>query len=74
MAGVNKLDDADKPKTDVVFLFGAGASVDADIPDTFEFVTSFEEHVKQHHPKFSELLSNILKVIGKFNENKHVRE
>ena len=60
--------------TEVVFLFGAGASVDADVPDTYKFVTNFEEHIKQHHPELFEQLLSILKVIGKFNERNSVTE
>jgi hypothetical protein len=60
--------DDNQPKTNVIFLFGAGASVDAGIPDTFKFVSDFEGHVKQNHPEFIELHSTILKVREEFNE------
>ena len=60
----------DKPPANVIFLFGAGASVDADIPDTYKFVTDFEEHVKQQYPKLFDLLSTILKAREEFNEKK----
>ena len=63
----------DKPPANVIFLFGAGASVDADIPDTYKFVTDFEEHVKQHNPELSEQLLSILKVMEKFNEKNSVK-
>jgi hypothetical protein len=59
-----------KKETAVVFLFGAGASVDAGIPDTFKFVVDFEEHIKKNHGELSEQLSAILKVIGKFQGKK----
>ena len=52
----------------MIFLFGAGASVDAGIPDTYTFVEAFEEHVKQNHSEFYELHSTILKKREKFNE------
>lgn len=66
--------EEDRQETDVVFLFGAGASVDADVPDTFEFVADFEEHITKHHPELSEQLSDILKVVGKFNEKDSAKE
>jgi hypothetical protein len=62
------LSAADKPESEVIFLFGAGASVDAGIPDTYTFVVDFEEYIKQNHPELSELLSEILSIREKFNE------
>ena len=62
------MSDKNQPKTNTVFLFGAGASVDAGIPDTYDFVKVFEEYVNQHHKEFSEILSKIMEVREKFNE------
>jgi len=32
-------------KNEVIFFFGAGASVDAGISDTYTFAEKFEEHI-----------------------------
>lgn len=66
--GACGLNNVNKPETEVVFLFGAGASVDAGIPDTYSFVIDFEDHIKQHNPELTEQLSSILSIIEKFNE------
>jgi NAD-dependent SIR2 family protein deacetylase len=42
-----------KQRQDVVFFFGAGASVDAGIPDTYEFVEDFKNYIQ---PKASDEL------------------
>jgi hypothetical protein len=54
--------------TDVIFLFGAGASVDAGIPDTYRFVEEFKSHIKQNHPKYYDQLLGILKIREGFNK------
>ncbi len=51
----------------LVFLFGAGASVDAGVPDTYSFVKEFESYVNNERPEFGELLSRILKIREKYN-------
>jgi hypothetical protein len=61
--------DLKKNKQDVIFFFGAGASVDASIPDTYGFAVQFSEHVKNCH---SDLFTTLLKIIElreKFNES-----
>ena len=60
----------DKLTTEVVFLFGAGASVDADVPDTYKFVITFQDHIKQLHPQLAEQFSSIFNIIEKLNERK----
>jgi NAD-dependent SIR2 family protein deacetylase len=62
------LSDNEQRNTDTIFLFGAGASVDAGIPDTYTFVSEFEEYINQHHSDFRELLSSIVKIRKKFNQ------
>lgn len=54
-------------KREVIFLFGAGASVDAEIPDTYTFVEEFESYIKREHPKLFDSLSKIKKVCESFN-------
>jgi len=49
-------------KQGVVFFFGAGASVDAAIPDTYRFVTLFEDYVKNERPELYDSLSEILRI------------
>jgi hypothetical protein len=51
----------------VIFLFGAGASVDADIPDTYQFVENFEAHIRQRHSQLHNTLLEIIKVREGFN-------
>lgn len=55
-------------KREVIFLFGAGASVDAGIPDTYRFVKDFELRIEQDYPKFHEALLKICEIREKFNE------
>ncbi|MGD6809603.1 MAG: SIR2 family protein [Candidatus Bathyarchaeia archaeon] len=54
-------------KQEIVFLFGAGASVDAGVPDTYSFTSQFQESIKEKS-KLSELLWTILKILEKTNE------
>jgi hypothetical protein len=68
------LSDANTPKTDVIFLFGAGASVDAGIPDTYTFIVDFKKYVKQFYPEFSDLLSTVIDVREKYNEKRYGKE
>ena len=56
-------------KQDVIFFFGAGASVDAGIPDTYAFAKDFEDYIKNTHAR---LYSHLLKIIERreqFNKN-----
>lgn len=53
---------------DVIFFFGAGASVDAGVPDTYGFVTDFTACIQSTHLELHETLSEILKVRETFNE------
>lgn len=54
---------------EVIFLFGAGASVDAGIPDTYTFVELFESYIKREHEELFEPLSKIKNICGLFNVN-----
>ena len=58
---------ADPSKKEVIFLFGAGASVDAEIPDTYTFVEEFESHIKKEHSHLYEPLLQIKKICEGFN-------
>ncbi len=62
------MSDDNQPKTDVIFLFGAGASVDAGIPDTYKFVVDFEDYIKEYQWEFYNLLLTIIEVREEFNE------
>lgn len=56
-------------KQDVIFFFGAGASVDAGIPDTYTFAKDFEDYIKSN---YVQLYSHLLKIIERreqFNKN-----
>jgi len=55
-------------KNDVIFFFGAGASVDAGIPDTYSFVEAFEEYVKEKYSQLFQSFSMILKKREEFNK------
>jgi hypothetical protein len=60
-------------KSRIVFLFGAGSSVDAGIPDTYEFVTMFANDVKTKDSKLHDSLTKILKIRSDFNEKNYGR-
>jgi hypothetical protein len=47
-------------KQDVIFFFGAGASVDAGIPDTYTFAKDFEDYIKS---EYMQLYPALLKII-----------
>ena len=49
-----------KPRQDVIFFFGAGASVDAGIPDTYEFVEGFKSYIRK---------KDLLKIFFKRQDN-----
>lgn len=51
----------------VIFLFGAGASVDAGIPDTYTFVKAFQDFIKQEYPALLEPLLQIINTCEKTN-------
>lgn len=53
-----------------VFLFGAGASVDAGIPDTYRFVEDFQSHIKKEDSALHEQLLKILRIRAQFNERR----
>ena len=58
-------------KQDVIFFFGAGASVDAGIPDTYTFAKDFVEFIKSN---YSQLYPHLLKIIERreqFNKNSY---
>ena len=55
-------------RQDVIFLFGAGASVDAGIPDTYQFVELFKSTVKNRDLGLYEQLLKVLKIREDFNE------
>lgn len=55
-------------KQNIIFFFGAGASVDAGIPDTYAFARDFEEYIKNSFPKLIDPLSSIMKKRKDFNE------
>ncbi len=49
-------------KPDIVFLLGAGASKEAGVPDTVEFVKKFKEHIASGNN------SNDIKTVNKITE------
>lgn len=55
-------------KQPVIFLFGAGASVDAGIPDTYQFVRDFETQIRQVYPQLHATLLKIIEIRGGFNK------
>lgn len=55
-------------KREIIFLFGAGASIDAGIPDTYKFVEDFAAHIKSNYPQLSKSLSNIIKIRESYNK------
>lgn len=55
-------------KQEIVFFLGAGASIDAGIPDTYEFVAQFRTYVEDKSHELAESLSEVLRVMEKFNE------
>jgi len=57
-----------KQKQGVIFLFGAGASVDAGVPDTYRFVEEFKRHVEKEDSKLHGNLLQILEKREQFNE------
>ena len=57
-----------KQKQGVIFLFGAGASVDAGVPDTYRFVEEVKKHVEKEDSKLHGNLLQILEKREQFNE------
>jgi len=53
---------------DVIFFFGAGASIDAGIPDTYTFVEEFSAEIDSKHSTMYFPLERILEIRKKFNE------
>ena len=60
-------------KNQVIFFFGAGASVDAGIPDTYAFTCAFEEYIQSKYPQLYQPLSIILEKRKKYNENNQLK-
>lgn len=58
----------EEEKRDIVFFFGAGASVDAGIPDTYQFVELFKPFIKKKSLGLYKQLLRILKIRESFNE------
>jgi hypothetical protein len=63
-----KMTEISPEKNEVIFFFGAGASVDAEIPDTYTFATQFEEYVKNNKPQLYPALSIILEKRKTYNQ------
>jgi NAD-dependent SIR2 family protein deacetylase len=57
-----------------IFLFGAGASVDAGVPDTYSFVSEFESYIKHSHPELEQVLSAIINLREKYNSDKEKKK
>jgi hypothetical protein len=57
-------------KQGTIFLFGAGASIDAGIPGTYKFVTQFKQYVGEKATELSSSLLEILSILEKFNEKR----
>lgn len=55
-------------RRDVIFLFGAGASVDAGIPDTYQFVEDFKDYIKKKELELFKQLVKILEIRENFNK------
>jgi hypothetical protein len=55
-------------REDIIFLFGAGASVDADIPDTCRFVEDFQHYIKEKDSRLYKQLLKILEIREIFNK------
>jgi hypothetical protein len=56
-------------KQEIIFFLGAGASVDAGIPDTYKFVTQFRDYVEETAQELSKSLSEILSILEDYNES-----
>lgn len=65
--GTQHLNERREQRQDIIFFFGAGASVDADIPDTYRFVEEFKRFIKRNPSLYHYLLS-ILQIREAFNE------
>ena len=61
-------EEPDFIKHDTIFFFGAGASVDAGIPDTYRFVDDFLNDVEEKNPTLFSSLNEIISIRKKFNE------
>jgi hypothetical protein len=62
-------DENTKKMRDVIFFFGAGASVDADIPNTYEFVDDFKLYMTKEDSELYKQLLKILEIREQFNES-----
>jgi NAD-dependent SIR2 family protein deacetylase len=62
------MDQANNPQENkIIFLLGAGASVDAGVPDTYSFVSEFESYIRKTYSELSIVLRIILDVREKYN-------
>lgn len=59
--------EQEESREDVVFLLGAGASMDAGIPDTYGFVSEFIRYIEAQHQPLTKMLLDILAVRETFN-------
>jgi DNA-binding ferritin-like protein (Dps family) len=66
-AGQRQRDEVNKQE--IIFFLGAGASVDAGIPDTYKFVTQFRNYVEETAQELSKSLSEILSILEDYNES-----
>jgi hypothetical protein len=55
--------DLDSKVTDTIFFFGAGASVDANVPDTYAFVQEFVSYLERDFPTYFQTISKIIKIL-----------
>lgn len=65
---IEMTDANEKLGEDIIFFLGAGASVDAGIPDTYQFVEDFKRIIKKKDSGLSEQLLRILEIREGFNE------
>lgn len=57
-----------KQRQEVIFFFGAGASVDAGIPDTYQFVEDFKAYIENRSTRLHRQLVEILEIREAFNK------
>lgn len=61
------------PRTSLMLLLGAGASVPADVPDTKEFVRTFATHLESREQEY-ETLNKILETLERYVEDNPERQ
>ncbi|MFW5895441.1 MAG: SIR2 family protein [archaeon] len=64
--------DRTKREPEVIFFLGAGASINAGIPDTKTFVEKFQSYLEENNLEYSEKVENIVKNIEDTNLTKDV--